>query len=109
MRGRKVKRILVTILIVLIFLVGYWKLYGNWNPFQAPERIYCYSRIYNASQTPPVIFFGNKKPSYLIHSNNIFVGRRLYSMYSKGEFVPTVIYLNIGGNKYLTYSLSGGP
>lgn len=101
--------ILITIFILLVLLTGYRYFYGTWNLFVSPDRITCYGRRYNISHPSPKVLIGEEKPSYPISSLNILTGKRLYFTYPKGEFVPTVIFLDVGNDMYQTYSLSGGP
>ena len=99
----------ITFFIVLVLFTGYRYFYGEWNPFISPDRIECYGRRYYISHNSPKKLIGKEKPSYLINSLNILTGKRLYTTYPKGEFVPTVIFLDIGNGMYQTYALSGGP
>ena len=97
------------VLLLLIFLAIYRVLYGIWNPFVPPDRVDCYGSRYYVSHNSPVVFAESERPCFLIHSPNLLMGKRLYSKYSGGEFVPTIIYLYIGNAKYQIYELSGGP
>lgn len=101
--------ITITLLFVLIlfagYLPGYRYFYGVWDPSILPDRIECYGRRYYISNNSP----GLLSESYSIKSLNILTGKRLYTSHPKEEFVPTVIFLDIGNGMYQAYSLSGGP
>lgn len=105
---KKKSIIIITFFIVLTLVTGYRYFYGEWNPFVLPDRIECYSRRYYKSHNSPIEII-DKEKLYLINSMNILTGKRLYSMHPKGEYVPTVIYLETVNDKYQTYELSGGP
>jgi hypothetical protein len=92
---------------ILLMLVANRYCYGVWNPFQAPDRIECYGRRYYMSSIKELA--DKEKPEYLIKSIHLLTGKMLYSMERRGEYVPTVIYLYKGNNRYLSYALSGGP
>lgn len=107
---KKIKIIMpIMFFILLVLLTGYRYFYGTWNPLVSPDRIECYGRRYNKSHSSPKVLIGDEKPTYPISSLNILTGKRLYSTSLKGEFVPTVIFLDVGNDKYQLYSLSGGP
>lgn len=106
---KKIKVIIPIILFILLLITGYRYFYGGWNPFISPDRIECYGRRYYISHNSIKTFSSNKKSLYQIKSLNILTGKKLYSEFPKGEIVPTVILLDIGNDKYQTYTLSGGP
>lgn len=80
--------------------------YGNWNPLDSPSRINCLGRRYYPEADNKVLT-GKDKPTYLI--NVLFPGKRIYSQFPRGKYVPTVVFLHIKGDVYLVYALSGGP
>jgi hypothetical protein len=106
------KKIFISLLacIILCVFFGNRYLYGTWNPFGNPEKVYCYGRVYYASSNPPMEvnnpgLFANRVSSF-----NSLTGKRLYLMEpKKGDFVPAIIYLYLGNNQYAQYALSGGP
>jgi hypothetical protein len=95
----------VCLVLVAALLAANRYYYGNWNPFAPPSRIDCFQRRYYPSSHTEVLI-GKAKPVYLA---GIVRGKRLYMQFPKGEYVPTVIFLQINQDVYLPYALSGGP
>ncbi len=108
---KKILIISICFFIIAALLIGQRVFYGTWNPFETPVSIVmtCYGRIYKASRNPPAIFSDKETPAYSICAANTLFGKRTYSLFPKGESVPTVIFLKLEGNKYQEYELSGGP
>jgi hypothetical protein len=110
-KNQKIFLIIISIAfsIVLILLIKNRYSFGIWNPFSLPDRIECYNRRYYISSFPPQILNANEKPVYPISSSDNRTGKNLYTKDTKGEYVPTVIYLKMTNGKYQSYVLSGGP
>lgn len=100
---------LIALIIMITIIVGNRALFGVWNPFSLPNRIECYNRRYYISNLPPKTLTGDEKPIYSISSLNNVIGKDLYTIAPKGEFVPTVIYLKMKDDKFQSYELSGSP
>jgi hypothetical protein len=96
----------VIVLVILVVLLRNRALFGNWSPFSPPDRIEYAGRRYYQSSTNPKALLGYKKtilslkwhPGRIDYSGNPWIG-----------YVPTVVFLDIGNNTYITYVLSGGP
>jgi hypothetical protein len=93
----------LTFFIVLVLFAGYRYFYGLWNPFVSPDRIECYGRRYYISHNSPRVLNEEEKPLYPIKSLNILTGKRLYTSQPKGEFVPAVIFLDIGNGRFIKH------
>jgi hypothetical protein len=60
----------------------------------------CINRRYYSSNLLPKTLTGYEKPIYSISSLNNVIGKDLYTVAPKGEFVSTVIYLKIKDDKF---------
>jgi len=100
--------VLTSVMALICFMLFATKLYyGVWNPLSLPKKINIFGRLYYSDYKVKQ-FEDNKKPIYPVNSR-LSIGKNLYMMHPLGEYVPTVLYLDLGNGKYLVYELSGGP
>lgn len=111
---RKNKLVFIPILILMLFLLiplTSKMLYGTWNITDYPKRIGLFGRDYYQRNLNIEVLQGDKKPKYKVSTLiNTLTGKMIYiSEPKKRGYDPSVIYLQVGEDKYLTLVLSGGP
>lgn len=111
---RKKKLLFIPLLILMLFILNSLVskiLYGTWSIMDYPKRIELFGREYYQRSTNIEVLRGDIKPKYKVSTlMNIVTGKMIYiSEPKRRDYDPSVIYLEVGEDKYLTLVLSGGP
>ena len=109
---RKIKmtrRILILIIIIISIPIGNRVIYGTFNVFRYPNRVFFNGYRYD-NVDDFVILKGDKKPKYEVSGIlDKITGKRIYSNNKnfKGKN-GTLVYLHIKDDKYLLLLCGGG-
>lgn len=103
-----VKKIIIVLFIITVSIsFANRTIYGTWNIFSYPDKLYFDVYRYNIGQI--VILKDNEKPQYDVSRKiDRLTGKRIYSKEKNFIGYGKVVYLYLDNDKYLTFTSGGG-
>lgn len=106
----KIVRKIIVVLIITALLISLSNrvVYGTWNVFSYPNRVFFDKYRYD-NHGVIVVLSGDDRPKYEVSKKiDKLTGKRIFS--KELDFIGhgKVVYLNLGNNRYLILGCGGG-
>lgn len=107
--SKKIFKIVIIALFIGVISISFANrlIYGTWNIFSYPNRVYFDKYRYDKGQI--LILTDYEKPQYEVTRNiDKLTGKKIYSKERKFIGNGKVIYLHLDGDRYLALASGGG-